>query len=136
MTDTASLTTDDTTVSPFRASVQDCLDEVVAKYNTSSLTEPQEIRDWLRCFDTDANSILSAEEICSTLNCTALGMTSGQIISQMDADGDGSVNMAEFDSDLQSYGTSTALPALGVRRLIGLWMATIVAWASWDAGSL
>lgn len=133
MTDADSMTTDDMTVSPFSASIQACLDGVLDKYNTSSLTEPQEIRDWLRCFDTDANSMLSSDEICSTLNCTVLGMTAGQIMSQMDTDGDGSVTMAEFDSDLQSYGTSSALPMHGVWSMIGLWMTTMVISVSSDA---
>ncbi|WPT15271.1 hypothetical protein PSENEW3_00003212 [Picochlorum sp. SENEW3] len=122
---------DSTTASPFRASTQTCLNGVVAKYNASSLTEPQQIKDWLGCFDTDANSVLTSGEICSTLNCTAVGMTADQIMSQMDADGDGRVSMSEFDSDLQNSETSNVPPVLGSQSLVGLWMVALVSMASW-----
>eukprot|EP00889_Picochlorum_renovo_P002211 jgi/Picre1/29241/NNA_004633.t1 len=127
--DAALMMTDNSTASPYSASTQACLDGVVAKYNASSLTEPRQIKDWLGCFDADANSMLSSDEICSTLNCTALGMTADQIMSQIDTDGDGIVSMSEFDSDLQGFETSNARSVLLVSwSLMGSWLVTLLAW--------
>jgi hypothetical protein len=88
--------------------VGQCQEKMVDKYKTTSLQDPEQIKAYFDCLDTDGSGLLSLQD--ATVKNASLEASD---LKGMDSDGNGGIDPVEFDSDL---------PLL----LTGFWSASTV----------
>ena len=89
---------------PFERLVNELKDE------NGAISDPADILKIFNTVDADGGGSLSAEELCKITNCTAAELDAiRRDQSLMDTDGDGGVEIAEFDDDVATYDPEVSL---------------------------
>jgi len=92
---------------------------------SSSLTTLQSL---LKSADTNANGVVSAEELSTTL--TANGDAAAELVSAADSDGDGTMSLSEFSTFAEKFSTETGLALLSAQEAAS---SLTSAFTDWDA---
>ena len=77
--------------------VGQCQEKMVNKYKTTSLQDPEQIKAYFDCLDTDGSGLLSLQD-ASVKNASL----EASDLKGMDSDGNGGIDPVEFDSDLDA----------------------------------
>ena len=77
--------------------VGQCQEKMVDKYKTTSLQDPEQIKAYFDCLDTDGNGLLNLDD--ATVKNASLDASN---LNGMDSDGNGGIDPGELDSDLDA----------------------------------
>jgi len=106
--------------------VGQCQEKMVDKYKTTSLQDPEQIKAYFDCLDTDGSGLLSLQD-ASVKNASL----EASDLKGMDSDGNGGIDPVEFDSDLDASpsplettsgalsGASSGAPSTAVSSRVG-----------------
>ena len=86
--------------------VGQCQDKMIDKYNTTSLQEPEQIRAYFDCLDTNSNGMLDGKD--ASMRNASIDISD---LMSLDSDGDGSIDPSEFDTDLSATAADPAAAA-------------------------